>query len=113
MSDVGTSGLSHDMSQDTSEDTFGGMAAVTPSGTRCVGVTIELPEPYRSELTGWRRRLGDPSAAQIPPHITLLPPTVLDVDVLAKFADHLATVAASHSTSRTPSAVTMPTGSFT
>ncbi len=61
-----------------------------------IGVTIELPEPMRSELTAWRRRLGDPSAAKIPPHITLLPPTLLDADVLPKFTDHLADVATAH-----------------
>lgn len=65
-------------------------------GTRWVGVTIELPEPYGSELTAWRARLGDPSAAKIPPHITLLPPTELEGDVLEKFTEHLAAVAAAH-----------------
>ncbi len=80
----------------TSEDTFSGQPAVTPADTHIVGVTIELPEPFRSELTGWRERLGDPSAAKIPPHITLLPPTPIADDLLAKFADHLAGVAAAH-----------------
>jgi 2'-5' RNA ligase len=61
-----------------------------------VGVTIELPEPFRSELTAWRTSLGDPSAAKIPPHITLLPPTPLAPAQRVQFADHLATVAASH-----------------
>jgi 2'-5' RNA ligase len=65
-------------------------------GARMVGVTIELPEPYGSELTAWRARLGDPSAAKIPPHITLLPPTELEGDVLMKFTEHLAGVAAAH-----------------
>ena len=61
-----------------------------------IGVTIELPEPFRSELTAWRTRLGDPSAAKIPPHITLLPPTELEPALRAKFSDHLASVASSH-----------------
>jgi 2'-5' RNA ligase len=65
-------------------------------GSSFIGVTIELPEPYRSELTAWRTSLGDPSAAKIPPHITLLPPTRLDPALRVKFSDHLATVAASH-----------------
>ncbi len=63
---------------------------------RCVGVTIELPQPFGGELTAWRERLGDPSAAQIPPHITLLPPTLLEVDAIDAFAEHLAKVAAAH-----------------
>jgi 2'-5' RNA ligase len=66
-----------------------------PGGT-FIGVTIELPEPFRGELTAWRTSLGDPSAAKIPPHITLLPPTRLEPELRAKFSDHLATVAASH-----------------
>ena len=41
------------------------------------GVAIGLPEPIHSELQGWREKLGDPNAAAIPPHITLLPPTAL------------------------------------
>jgi 2'-5' RNA ligase len=61
-----------------------------------IGVTIELPEPFRGELTAWRTSLGDPSAAKIPPHITLLPPTKLDPALRVTFADHLASVAASH-----------------
>lgn len=67
-----------------------------PADSHWVGVTIELPEPLRSELTAWRKHLGDPSAAKIPPHITLLPPTLLEADVLAKFSDHLADVAKAH-----------------
>ncbi len=72
-----------------------GAAAGVTSGSS-VGVTIELPEPYGSELTAWRARLGDPSAEKIPPHITLLPPTAAPGDVLAKFVEHLAGVAAAH-----------------
>jgi 2'-5' RNA ligase len=68
----------------------------TRTDTRLVGVTIELPEPYGSQLTAWRARLGDPSAATIPPHITLLPPTELEGDILEKLTDHLAAVAAAH-----------------
>ena len=64
--------------------------------SRWVGVTIELPEPYGAELTAWRERLGDPSAAQIPPHITILPPTALDCADLEKFIEHLESVAAAH-----------------
>jgi 2'-5' RNA ligase len=65
-------------------------------GETLVGVTIELPEPYYGELATWREQLGDPSAAFIPPHITLLPPTAVDPVELSKFSDHLAAVAASH-----------------
>jgi 2'-5' RNA ligase len=66
-----------------------------PAG-RCIGVTIELPEPFCSELAAWRERLGDPSATKIPPHITLLPPTALAGDDLEKYVQYLAGVAAAH-----------------
>jgi 2'-5' RNA ligase len=72
------------------------MTGAAAPGETLVGVTIELPEPFYSELAGWRERLGDPSAAFIPPHITLLPPTAMDPAELSKFSDHLATVAATH-----------------
>lgn len=58
------------------------------------GVAIGLPEPIHSELVGWRERLGDPNAADIPPHITLLPPTALHDDALAEIEEHLREVAA-------------------
>lgn len=61
---------------------------------RDVGVAIGLPEPYTSELQGWRERLGDPNAADIPPHITLLPPTALRSDDLDEVEEHLMAVAA-------------------
>jgi 2'-5' RNA ligase len=61
-----------------------------------IGVTIELPEPYGSELSAWRSRLGDPMAEKIPPHITLLPPTATSRAELTTFVDHLADVAAAH-----------------
>ncbi len=58
------------------------------------GVAIGLPEPYTSELSGCRERLGDPNAAGIPPHITLVPPTALRDDQLEEVEEHLRRVAA-------------------
>jgi len=58
------------------------------------GVAIGLPEPINAELQGWRERLGDPNAADIPPHITLLPPTALPDSALPEVEEHLRTVAA-------------------
>jgi len=58
------------------------------------GVAIGLPEPIHSELQGWRERLGDPNAAAIPPHVTLLPPTALQDQVLPDVEEHLRQVAA-------------------
>ncbi|MDQ1634928.1 MAG: hypothetical protein QOJ32_1737, partial [Frankiaceae bacterium] len=44
---------------------------------RDIGVAISLPEPYHADLQEWRQRLGDPNAVNVPPHITLVPPTPL------------------------------------
>jgi 2'-5' RNA ligase len=64
---------------------------------REIGVAIGLPEPYTSELQGWRERLGDPNAADIPPHVTLLPPTELESDDLDDVEEHLRGVSGRHS----------------
>ncbi|HET7529529.1 MAG TPA: 2'-5' RNA ligase family protein [Mycobacteriales bacterium] len=60
---------------------------------RSIGVAIGLPEPYNSELQRWRERLGDPNAARIPPHVTLLPPTEVPPDSLPDIEEHLRVVA--------------------
>lgn len=63
------------------------------SSTRTIGVAVALPDPWGKELHDWRERLGDPDARQIPPHVTLLPPTALPV-ALAEVEAHLERVAA-------------------
>jgi 2'-5' RNA ligase len=60
---------------------------------RNIGVAIEIPEPYGAELREWRDRLGDPQAQQIPPHVTLLPPTAVRDVALPAIADHLLRIA--------------------
>jgi 2'-5' RNA ligase len=64
---------------------------------RNIGVAIGIPQPYTSELQGWRERLGDPHAADIPPHVTLLPPTELASDDLDEVEEHLRGIAERHS----------------
>lgn len=58
------------------------------------GVAFGLPEPWTSELQAWRERLGDPNAASVPPHVTLLPPTPLPEDELPEVEEHLRRIAA-------------------
>jgi 2'-5' RNA ligase len=60
---------------------------------RDIGVAIGIPEPYTTELQGWRERLGDPHAADIPPHITLLAPRSLSTDDLGGVERHLQAIA--------------------
>jgi 2'-5' RNA ligase len=64
-----------------------------PDAARSIGVAIGLPEPYNSELQRWRERLGDPNAARIPPHVTLLPPTEVPSGSLPEIEEHLRLVA--------------------
>ncbi|WP_370647058.1 2'-5' RNA ligase family protein [Arthrobacter sp. zg-Y844] len=45
---------------------------------RCVGIVIAVPEPMASELKAARASFGDPMAALIPAHITLVTTTETD-----------------------------------
>lgn len=58
-----------------------------------IGVAISVPAPYAQVLQSRRADYGDPLAAAIPPHVTLLPPTAVDDDVLPSFVTHLKSVA--------------------
>jgi 2'-5' RNA ligase len=58
-----------------------------------LGVAIAIPEPHGSVLTGWRRRVGDPQADLIWPHVTLLPPTPVHPKRLGVVEEHLAEAA--------------------
>jgi 2'-5' RNA ligase len=64
-----------------------------------IGVALSIPEPWAGQLQDYRSRI-DPSAALIPTHITLVPPTVLADDDVAEVEDHLTKVAEGASTFR-------------
>jgi 2'-5' RNA ligase len=59
-----------------------------------IGVSIALPEPWASQLQEYRTSIGDLTAAKIPTHITLVPPTDLSDDELTSIEEHLAVVCA-------------------
>jgi 2'-5' RNA ligase len=61
-----------------------------------IGVAIDIPEPWGSQLTMRRAAAGDPQAAHVPAHLTLLGPTEVAPDDLDDIDAHLATVAATH-----------------
>lgn len=63
-------------------------------GTRTIGVSIAVPEPYGSLLQQRRASFGDAAAHGIPTHVTLLPPTEIEPGGLPAFREHLAKVAA-------------------
>jgi 2'-5' RNA ligase len=62
---------------------------------RTIGVAIAIPEPWGGELRDHRASFGDPLARSIPTHVTLVPPTEIDVD-LSVVEDHLDQVAGKH-----------------
>ena len=58
-----------------------------------IGVAVAIPEPWASELQDYRTAVGDTTAAMIPTHITLVPPTDIDDMVVADVEKHLEEVA--------------------
>jgi 2'-5' RNA ligase len=75
-----------------------GPHAVVPAcgaATR-IGVAIDLPEPWGSQLTRRRGEAGDPQAAYVPAHLTLLGPTEVPTDALPAVEKHLEAVASAH-----------------
>lgn len=65
-------------------------------GERLVGVAVTVPEPYRTELHEARARSGDPDAAHVHPHVTLVGPTPVAGAARAALDDHLRRVADAH-----------------
>lgn len=59
-----------------------------------IGVSVAVPPPWGPELQAYRVALGDPAAAGIPAHITLLPPVDVDDIALADVVKHLREAAA-------------------
>ncbi len=68
--------------------------AVPPTTT--IGVAMSIPAPWAKVLNDARERSGDPLAASIPAHVTLLGPTEIDPARFDDVCAHLATVAAAH-----------------
>ncbi|MCA5892376.1 2'-5' RNA ligase family protein [Isoptericola sp. NEAU-Y5] len=58
-----------------------------------IGIAIAVPDPFAEELQTARADLGDPLAHAIPPHITVIGPTVVDESVLPAVVEHLEKVA--------------------
>ena len=66
-------------------------------GQDWLGVVVAIPEPWVSQLTDLRLRLGDLAGSRIPAHITLMPPTPVGRDARADVIDHLRSIASRHS----------------
>jgi 2'-5' RNA ligase len=72
------------------------MSDDAPPGAEVVGVAVAIPEPHATVLAKWRRRVGDPVADLVFPHVTLLPPTPVPAGRMADVEAHLAAAAAEH-----------------
>jgi len=59
-----------------------------------IGVSVGVPDPWGSDLQDYRIGLGDPVAAGIPTHITLMPPIDVDGELLPTILEHLSGAAA-------------------
>jgi 2'-5' RNA ligase len=59
-----------------------------------IGVAIDIPEPWGGQLTARRAAAGDPLAAHVPAHLTLLGPTEIGAADLSVVEEHLVGVAA-------------------
>lgn len=62
-------------------------------GEVVLGVSIPIPDPHAATLSRWRETAGDPQAHLVPPHVTLLPPTVVDAADVPSIEAHLAQAA--------------------
>ncbi len=61
-----------------------------------IGVAIGIPQPWGAQIDAARERSGDPLAALIPSHVTLLGPTDVPADMLPEIEKHLTEVAGTH-----------------
>ena len=58
-----------------------------------IGIAIDIPSPWGELLTRRRIVAGDPAGSQVPAHLTLLGPTVIDADQLPTIDSYLESIA--------------------
>jgi 2'-5' RNA ligase len=61
-----------------------------------IGIAIDVPPPWGPRLTERRAATGDPQAASVPAHLTLLGPTEVEAADLEGIERHLEKVAGTH-----------------
>jgi 2'-5' RNA ligase len=59
-----------------------------------IGILLAIPEPCGADLRARRAAYGDPQAATVPAHVTLLPPTEVNPEAVPQIEGHLAAIAA-------------------
>ena len=78
------------------DDTFVPRSRRPAPRSTVLGVVVPVPEPWAQLFVDWRAKVGDPQAAVVPPHVTLLPPTEVPVAERVTISAHLAQVARDH-----------------
>ena len=63
-------------------------------GETLIGLSIPVPQPWAGELQLARQNFGDPFAELIPPHVTIIGPTVVADAQVSRLEEFLADVAA-------------------
>ena len=61
-----------------------------------IGIAVDIPEPWGGQLTRRRAAAGDPQAAYVPAHVTLLGPTGIDAADLKAIERGLDAIAAAY-----------------
>jgi 2'-5' RNA ligase len=61
-----------------------------------IGIAIDIPEPWGGQLTRRRAEAGDPQAAYVPAHVTLLGPTEIEAADFKAIERSLSGVAAGY-----------------
>ncbi len=69
-------------------------APVEGQGTVTLGVAVAVPEPFAQALRDGRAATGDPAAAAVPPHVTVVPPVQVAPDQVEEIVTHVRQVAA-------------------
>ena len=63
------------------------------TGMVSIGVTLDVPEPYGSQLQSLRASLGDARGTSVPAHITLIPPMEIPATAWPIVREHIRSVA--------------------
>jgi 2'-5' RNA ligase len=96
VADAGSTSLAADAYGDTMAIPVVRDRPAVDDGTVTLGVAVAVPAPFAEVLEGWRADFGDPQAAQIPAHVTLLPPTPVRRVDLPAIREHLHAAASRH-----------------
>lgn len=54
-----------------------------------LGVAVAVPEPFATALRDSRAATGDPVALAVPPHVTIVPPVVVDPEQVPAVVEHV------------------------